>query len=216
MCLTPLAQRVVMVGIEKGNDSDPFSCLEMDEIEKPGSLRCKSNWVLNITESSNRHPRMRVIKGEAELAFVNEYIPKADYEKYNLRRICGEHNLTNRGSMYSNDWTIDRDCDAFLIRTWVHRESNFIGYAFFWKGVWAFFEICPVEYKKDAATSTCWFRCRVNGMLVPAEVALCRDEFLTDLQSAITASSGGPSSNYSHRSATIEFITKVTKGVRDI
>ncbi len=141
------------------------------------------------------------------MAFVNEYILEADYEKYDLRRVCGEHNLpSQRGHMYSNNWTIDRECDAFLIKVWAHHESNFIGYAFYWRGEWMFFEICPVEYKKDASTSTCWFRCRVKGMAVPSEVELKREELLADLQAAITASSGGPTQNYAHRSATIEFV----------
>ena len=69
------------------------------------------------------------------MAFVNEYvIPEEDYEKYDLRRICGEHNLPRCEIMHSRDWTIDRDREAFLIETWYHHESDFSGYAFYWKG----------------------------------------------------------------------------------
>jgi len=36
------------------------------------------------------------------MAFVNENIPDSDYEKYDLRKICGEHNLqARRGHMFS-------------------------------------------------------------------------------------------------------------------
>ena len=65
------------------------------------------------------------------MAFVNEYIPETDYEKYDLRRICGERNEINRGHMYSRSWTIDRERKAFLIQVWSHHEAQFNGWAFY-------------------------------------------------------------------------------------
>ncbi|MDR2113421.1 MAG: hypothetical protein LBQ62_10040 [Candidatus Accumulibacter sp.] len=68
------------------------------------------------------------------MAFVNEYIPEADYEKYDLMEICGKHNKAHPGSMITRSWTIDRERQMFLIRIWSHRESEFEGLAFYWKG----------------------------------------------------------------------------------
>lgn len=36
--------------------------------------------------------------------------------------------------MYSDDWTMDRERDAFLIQVWPHLHSDFSGWAFYWKG----------------------------------------------------------------------------------
>lgn len=141
------------------------------------------------------------------MTFVNEYIPEADYEKYDLRRICGEHNLKSlHGHMYSRDWTIDRERDAFLIQVWSHHESDFSGWAFYWKGEWMFFEMRPVESKQDRANNACWFRFLVKGFVVTHELDARREELLGDLRAAITASPGGTTFNYAQRTATIEFI----------
>lgn len=141
------------------------------------------------------------------MAFVNEYIPEADYEKYDLRRVCGEHNRwSHNGHMHSNHWTIDRERDAFLIKVWSHRDAEFEGWAFYWKGVWMFFEMRPVESKQDRVNNTCWFRFLVKGFVVPVNEGERHQELLDDLQTAITASPGGMTWNYIHRSATIEFI----------
>lgn len=143
---------------------------------------------------------------EMEMAFVNEYIPEADYEKYDLRRVCGEHNEVHRGHMYSRSWTIDRERYAFLIQVWSHHEAEFNGWAFYWKGMWMFFEMRPVESKQDRANNSCWFRFLVKAFAVPSELNARRDELVNDLEAAITASPGGATHSYSHRSATIEFI----------
>ena len=140
------------------------------------------------------------------MAFVNEYIPEADYDKYDLRRICGEHNEAHPGSMYSRDWTIDRERDVFLIQTWTHREAVFNGWAFYWRGEWVFFEMRPVESKYDRANNACWFRFLVKGLAIREQCDISREELVNDLQAAISASPGGVTYSYSSRSATIEFI----------
>lgn len=140
------------------------------------------------------------------MAFVNEYILEADYEKYDLRRICGEHNLPRRGDMHSDHWTMDRERDAFLIKVWAHRDAEFSGWAFYWKGEWVFFEMRPVDSKQDRANNTCWFLFLVRGFVAPNNDEARRQELLDDLQAAITASPGGVTWSYAHRSATIEFI----------
>lgn len=140
------------------------------------------------------------------MAFVNEYIPEADYEKYDLRRVCGEHNEPHRGVMYSRDWTIDRDRSAFLIQVWSHRDAEFGGWAFYWRGEWMFFEMRPVESKIDRDKNTCWFRFQVKGFSVPGSLAKQREQVMDDLREAITASPGGTTWDYANRSAAIDFI----------
>ena len=111
------------------------------------------------------------------MAFKNEYIPEADYEKYDLRRVCGEHNETNRGRMYSRDWTIDRERDAFLIQIWFHREADFVGWAFYWKGEWLFFEMDGIGGGGGRPDGSCWFGYRIKKFCLPAQLlaqqALC-------------------------------------------
>jgi hypothetical protein len=161
----------------------------------------------NNGESSNRSPRRRAIQGEAEMAFVNEYIPEADYEKYDLRKICGEHNLKSlRGRMYSRDWTIDRERDAFLIQVWSHHEAKFEGYAFYWKGQWIFFEMATIDGEIKRDVGSCRILFHVKKFSVPQCAESRREELLADFQAAVTASLGGVTCDYTHRSATIEFI----------
>lgn len=140
------------------------------------------------------------------MAFVNEYISEEDLKKYDLVRICGEHNLpSRRGQMHSRDWTIDRARDSFLIKVWAHQESEYSGYGFYLRGNWIFFEMSPVESKIDYASRSCWFKFLVKGMYFGNEGGLS-DELISDLKSAITQSPGGVTFEYAHRSATIEFI----------
>ena len=110
--------------------------------------------------------------------------------------------------MYAYSWTIDREKEAFLTQIWTHREADFAGYAFYWKGEWMFFDMRPVESKQDRANNTCWFRFQVKGFVVPDRLNEQRAALIDDLHAAITASPGGITHSYAHRSATIEFITE--------
>lgn len=142
------------------------------------------------------------------MAFVNEYIPEADYEKYDLRRICGEHNLKSlRGYMYSQSWTIDRDCDAFLIPVWSHHESEFDGWAFHWKSTWMFFEVTISKAVDSPVEDSCWSLYRIRKFTVPKHLDRSKDNIVADLRSAFSAyAGGGVFCNRTHRSATVEFI----------
>ena len=140
------------------------------------------------------------------MPFVNEYIPEADYDKYDLRRICGEHNEAHPGSMHSRSWTIDRERKAFLIKIWAHRDAEFNGWAFYWQGEWMFFEMRPVESKYDRENNACWFRFLVKGLAAPEQRDTKREELLNDLHAAISASPGGMTYSYSSCSAVVEFI----------
>ena len=143
------------------------------------------------------------------MAFKNEYIPEADCEKYDLRRVCGEHNLARRGHMYSQDWTIDRERDAFLIQVWYHHEAEFGGWAFYWKGEWMFFEMRPTGIGINEADGTDWTSYLVKGFAVPASLATLQQEVIETFEQALAVYCGaGVSSkrNCTTATAVVEFI----------
>ena len=141
------------------------------------------------------------------MAFKNEYIPETDYEKYDLRRICGEHNNFTRGYMYSRSWTIDRESDAFLIQVWSHREAEFEGWAFYWKGEWIFFEMDGMGGGGLRPDGSCWYGYLIRKFSLPERLQAKRDEIVTDLTRAFgDYCGGGVFSRYKHGTATLEFI----------
>lgn len=128
------------------------------------------------------------------MAFINEYIPEADLEKYNFeelnRRPC-------KGDLTSRQWTIDRDAMVWLRR--FYSESNHTeldgGYSgvsvwdFYWKGALMLVEI------KDLASGleldgTRWAHSKLLSINVPNELASHREQILTDLVDAFTAYGG--------------------------
>jgi hypothetical protein len=73
------------------------------------------------------------------MAFVNEYIPEADYEKYGLREI--DERMIPPGlpapRIKSRSWTVDRDRNMYL-RKFSHgrfpEDAHLSGWTFFWRG----------------------------------------------------------------------------------
>lgn len=141
------------------------------------------------------------------MAFKNEYVQEADYEKYDMKKVCAEHNQRlNRGkNVYFISWTIDHEKDAFLVKIHSHREENFEGYAFCWKGEWMFFDMRPTDYKYDKTLNAIWFRFLVKDFVVPDQLIAQREELMDDLRAAITVTDA-ETCTISHRSATIEFV----------
>ena len=141
------------------------------------------------------------------MAFVNEYVPQADYEKYDMKNVCAEHNrqVGRDWHVYFHSWTIDHDKDAFLVRIWSHREANFEGYAFCWKGEWMFFDARPAGHKYDKTRNAIWFRFLVKGFAVPDRLIAQRETVVADLKEAITVNDA-VTCIISNRSATIEFV----------
>ena len=148
--------------------------------------------------------------GRSGMAFKNEYIPKADYEKYDLLKVFRAHNQTVHRDrfIHPDSWTIDREREVFLIEIWVHREAEFLGYGFYWKGEWMFFDMRPVDRKYDAARNEIWFRFLVNGFVVPERLTAHRDELMRDLHEAITVKDA-PTGTIKSLPATIDFITEL-------
>ena len=141
------------------------------------------------------------------MTFINEYISDSDRETYDLVKVCGERNLpSRRGRMHSRDWTIDRERDAFLIKVWAHQESEFSGYAFYWREVWVFFEMRPIDSRISPDHASCWYKFLVKNIDIPDASNVMGEELRRILREAITASPGGVTHHYVHRSATVEFV----------
>jgi hypothetical protein len=142
------------------------------------------------------------------MSFVNEYIAEADYEKYDLRRICGEHNLRAwQGEMLSRTWTIDRERDAFLIKIWSHHESEFSGWAFYWKGTWIFFEMRIFDSREDLVEKTCWVGYFIKKFKLPVQLNSSEKDVISDLTRALGDYCGaGVFASCSQGTATIEFV----------
>lgn len=142
------------------------------------------------------------------MAFVNEYISEADYEKYDLRRVCGEHNLkSQRGIMHSRHWTIDRDLESFLIKVWSNHEAEFEGYAFYWKGEWMFFEMRLTGVDENRPDGTCWVGYLIKDFSLLDCLESKRSEIMPDLTQALSVYCGaGVFSTCARCTATIEFI----------
>jgi len=142
------------------------------------------------------------------VAFVNEYIPELDYEKYNLKEVCGRLNLSHRGRMFSQSWTIDRERNIFLINTWSHREADCEGAAFYWKGAWIPFEVIVKKSEDNPEYDSCWSLYHIRKFNIPAWLESEGDAILNGLCEAYSAYAGGGvfGKNRTHRSATVEFV----------
>lgn len=139
------------------------------------------------------------------MAFVNEYIPETDYEKYDLRRICGEHNLAHKGHMHAQNWIVDREREMFLIKIWAHRESEADGWAFYRQGEWIFFEMIPKKAWAMPDASAGSFLFHVRNFTVPNQLKHKREMIVADLREAITKCPGSPKFVYAKLEVTVEF-----------
>ena len=141
------------------------------------------------------------------MAFKNEYVPEADSEKHDMRKVCAEHNkeLHRDSHIWFEYWTVDREKDAFLVRIHSHRDDNFEGYAFCWKGNWMFFDMRPSGHSYDQTQNAIWFRFLVKDFAVPNRISAQSEVVVADLKEAITTSDI-PTGSITDRSATIEFV----------
>lgn len=141
------------------------------------------------------------------MAFVNENVPEADYEKYDMKKVCAEHNrsLGRDRHVYFDSWTIDPAKDAFLVRIHSYREHNFEGYAFCWKREWMFFDARTVGAKTDEARHAIWVKKLVKGFAVPTRLILQRKAVIADLKEALI-NRDTVDGIFTDRSGVIEFV----------
>lgn len=141
------------------------------------------------------------------MAFKNEYVPEADCEKYDMKKVCAEHNriLGRDRFVYFDSWTIDHEKDAFLVRVHSYREHNFEGYAFCWKGEWMFFDVRTVDAITDEARHAIWVRKQVKGFVVPDRLLEQHEAVIADLKEALI-SRNTVNGILTDRSGAIEFV----------
>ena len=121
------------------------------------------------------------------MAFKNEYVPESAYEKYDMKKICAAHNqpLGRDRHIWFEYWTVDYEKDAFLVRIHSHRDDNFHGYAFYWKGEWMFFDARVIDAKGDSLRHSAWVWYQVKGFTVPDRLKAQRDAVIADLKEAL-------------------------------
>jgi len=68
------------------------------------------------------------------MAFVNEYIPESDMEKYRIEEI--DQHLIGRGVTHARDWTVDRERNMYLRNVFdgTFEDVGQTLWNFFWNG----------------------------------------------------------------------------------
>lgn len=140
------------------------------------------------------------------MPFANEFVSPDKLKPYALDDLCAEHHLAPIEDWpFIEEWTIDRERNAFLIQVRKSQKSGYCGYAFHWRGSWSFFEMCATASRIDSLKRSMWFRFRVRGLSILSDAVL-QEELIEDLKAAITAWPGGVPLNFLDHSATIELV----------
>lgn len=129
----------------------------------------------------------RVLRGqgneeEMEMAFVNEYIPEADIEKYRIKEIDEKFFKGH----YKSHWTVDRERDIYLRYMCNEREehSNRHTYYFYWKGTPI---LVTVDKEADDANGEIYWHYKLWRMDIPGLVRPNKTEIVADLKEAFRA-----------------------------
>lgn len=127
------------------------------------------------------------------MAFVNEYIPAEDFEKYQLREIDKHHVV---GGVNARDWTIDRERDIYLRQLAQGREefSHEMVWTFFWHGktYTLRMDILDTKGRPHEPGWSQWSLIRVNANDALNGIPEPREQFIADLKEALlTYKDGG-------------------------
>lgn len=129
------------------------------------------------------------------MPFVNEYIQKEDFEKFNFSEL---NKRKKKGGGTANHWTIDQKADVWLRKFYTesdHTEpgGGFTGVSvwdYYWKGHLMMIEIKTLEIGGDRGKH-CWARRRLLSINIPHELKSQRPQILKDLETAFTAYKDG-------------------------
>lgn len=145
------------------------------------------------------------------MGFVNEYIPKADVEKYNIKAIDEGFVV---GGTKSRQWTIDRERDIYL--RCVSRGAgsdpdirNQMEWTLYWKGNLLILRLDLVEGQGGGGEPG-WSHWRLIWLQgsdgVPANLKPQRNQILEALEEALTTYQGAGvySAAYSSYSVTLD------------
>jgi hypothetical protein len=123
------------------------------------------------------------------MAFINEFIPEEDVEKYGIEEVNKKYIV---GGTNSGQWTIDRERNIYLRCVARGREEfrNESTWTLYWKG-----ELISIElHLLDAGGSrgkSGWAHWKVHGIYIPPHLEGRRNDILADLKNALTAYKGG-------------------------
>lgn len=117
------------------------------------------------------------------MAFVNEYIPEADFEKYGLKEIDAKFLATG---VKSRDWTIDRKRNIYMRQVTTYREDmeNVTKWNFFWNGELLWFEKKVLE-ASGGRRAPVWAHIKIRNFNIPSQLEMYREKIYQDLREAL-------------------------------
>ena len=122
------------------------------------------------------------------MAYINEYIPKEDFEKYNIQKLMKTRVI---GGISSRDWTIDRETGSWLYNyaIGVDRDEGykpFDYWYFFWQEHLIHLITECIESKGGGRNQHYRARFKLIEMKLPPTLISQRDKLLSDLQAALS------------------------------
>jgi hypothetical protein len=145
------------------------------------------------------------------MAFVNEYIPKVDYKKYDFDGL-NKRQTECSGSTPADFWTIDREADIWLREFYVETDhtaplGGYTGVSvwdFYWKGHLMLAKITAIAGGGGVGLPS-WSIKKLLSINLPTTLEDRLEEILRDLESAFAAyKDGGVLSSSSSYSFTLE------------
>jgi hypothetical protein len=122
------------------------------------------------------------------MAFVNEFIPDSDIERYGIKELDKKYNKGH----YKPDWTVDREQNIYLryFRNDREEHSNRRTFFFYWKHVLMLITVDLVASsgQRDSAQMTEY---KLFKASIPESIFQHRAEILSDFREALTAWKGG-------------------------
>lgn len=135
------------------------------------------------------------------MAFVNEFIPKEDLEKYGIEEIDKQFIV---GGTHARDWTIDRERNMYLRRVARGREElrNLSTWTFLWNDKLLLVELETLKVEGQRGEHIT-IRQRLVSLGLPPSMEVDRDTVIRDLKDALTAHKGSgmqsTAKTFSHR-----------------
>lgn len=130
------------------------------------------------------------------MGFVNEYISKEDFKKYDFERL----NMRPRGGMdTSTSWTINREEDIWLRKFYTESDhtaptGGFTGISawdFYWKGTLLLVKVKTLSLIGGGVGQPCHLRRKLLSLDIPTALENERAQVIKDLESAFTAYKDG-------------------------
>ena len=143
---------------------------------------------------SSRHLAANLCGGTA-MAFVNEYIPKEDLERYNFAELSKRR---KKGGYENSQWTVDRDAETWIWCYYIESDHTELdggftgvsGWHYCWRGTMLFFEVKSTGFRGGGTREPTWQAKKLLSLEIPKEIETYRPQIITDLIEAFTAYRG--------------------------